>query len=229
MSERSITDPFSLQAVLFDLDGTLLDTAPDFAVVLNQVRANRGLLPLAYEPIRNTVSNGARALVTLGFQLEEQDEGFAELRQELLDLYSAHLAVETTPFPGIRELLGWLESRQLPWGVVTNKPRLYAEPILASLGLAERCAVLVCPDDVSRTKPDPEPLLLACQQIQCDAAQAIYLGDHRRDIEAGFNAGMKTLAVNYGYIDPADPAQSWNADFYVDHANEIPAVLQALL
>lgn len=219
---------FALQAVLFDLDGTLLDTAPDFAVVLNKVRENRGLEPLPYEPIRNTVSNGARALVTLAFQLEEQDEGFAEIREELLALYSEHLAVKTVLFPGVAELLLWLDDNQLPWGVVTNKPRVYAEPILAKLNLAERCAVLVCPDDVTHTKPNPEPLLLACQQIERDAAHTIYLGDHRRDIEAGMNAGMKTLAVNYGYIDPSDPADSWLADYYVDHAMDIQALLESL-
>ena len=217
-----------LQAVLFDLDGTLLDTAPDFAVVINRLLQRHGKPPLDYQPIRDTVSNGARALVALAFGLQEGDAGFDDIRRELLELYSANLAVNTAPFPGIGELLDWLDHSGLPWGVVTNKPRLYAEPILQALSLAERCAALVCPDDVTRTKPDPEPLLLACDQIRCNAAQTIYLGDHRRDIEAGINAGMKTLAVNYGYIDPADPAHSWQADFYVDHASEIQPLLESL-
>lgn len=228
MTTTSSQHPPPLQAVLFDLDGTLLDTAPDFAVVLNQLRQRHGKVPLDYPSIRATVSNGARALVTLAFQLQEGDDGFESMRQELLALYSEHLAVKTQPFPGISDLLDWLDSHLLPWGVVTNKPRRYAEPILQALSLASRCAVLVCPDDVNNTKPDPEPLLLACARIRCPAANTIYLGDHRRDIEAGANAGMKTLAVNYGYIDPADPAHSWQADFYVDHAADIQPLLQSL-
>ncbi|WP_101756863.1 HAD-IA family hydrolase [Oceanicoccus sp. KOV_DT_Chl] len=214
-----------LEAVLFDLDGTLIDTAPDFAVAVNQLRQRHDQPPLAYADIRATVSHGARALVTLALKLKEGDHHFEARRQELLDLYEQHLAVDTCLFPGMKELLDHLEQQKLPWGIVTNKPRRYAEPILAALKLNERCASLVCPDDVSRTKPDPEPMLLACQQIQCAPTRTLYLGDHRRDIEAGKNAAMKTLAVNYGYIEAHDPADSWQADFYVDHANEIMAVL----
>ncbi len=220
--------PAALQAVLFDLDGTLLDTAPDLAVVVNQLRERHGEPPLDYPVIRQTVSNGARALVTLAFQLGEEDPGFEALRGELLALYSQHLAVKTAPFPGIDTLLAWLEARDIPWGVVTNKPRAFSEPLLAALALDRRCAVLVCPDDVTRTKPDPEPLLLACRRIHRDPAATVYIGDHRRDIEAGTNAGMLTLGVNYGYIDPADPAPAWQADFYVDHAGDIPAILERL-
>ncbi len=214
-----------LQAVLFDLDGTLIDTAPDFAEVVNQLLANHGKAELPYSAIRENVSKGARALVTLAFDLQEGDEGFEALRQELLDLYSQHLSVETALFPGMHELLLWLEDRNIPWGIVTNKPRLYAEPILADLLISQRCSALVCPDDVTNTKPDPEPMLLACKQIGCQALQTIYIGDHRRDIEAGKNAAMKTIAVNYGYIEANDPAQNWQADFYVDHADEIQALL----
>lgn len=217
-----------LSAVLFDLDGTLLDTAPDFAVVVNQLRQRHGKEPLPYQPIRDTVSNGARALVTLAFELQEGDSGFESIRQELLDLYERHLAVETVLFPGLAEVLNWLEQQQLPWGVVTNKPRRFAQPLMESLSLAERCSTLVCPDDVSNTKPDPEPLLLACRQIQRPARQTIYVGDHRRDIEAGINAGMKTLAAGYGYIDRDDSAHDWGADFHVDEAASILPLLQSL-
>ena len=222
-----MTNKHPLQAVLFDLDGTLLDTAPDFAVVVNQLRRRYGKPALDYASIRSTVSHGARALVTLAFELHEGDKGFEALRQELLQLYGNHLAVKTTPFPGINDLLDWLDRENLPWGIVTNKPRLYAEPILHSLALSARCHALVCPDDVARTKPHPEPLLLACEQIACAASHAVYLGDHRRDIEAGQNAGMKTIAVNYGYIEAADPAHSWQADFTIEHASEIRPLLQS--
>ncbi|MEE8058456.1 MAG: HAD-IA family hydrolase [Pseudomonadales bacterium] len=214
-----------LQAVLFDLDGTLLDTAPDFAIVVNQLRQRYGKTALDYHTIRATVSQGASALITLAFQLQQGDEGFETLRQELLHLYSQHLAVETVLFPGISDVLDWLDRKQLPWGIVTNKPRLYAEPILESLQLNTRCHVLVCPDDVTHTKPNPESLLLACKKIQCAANHTVYLGDHRRDIEAGHNAGMKTIVANYGYIEPNDPTKNWQADFYVDHARDIKPLL----
>lgn len=216
-----------LEAVLFDLDGTLIDTAPDFAVVVNQLRQRYNRPALDYAAIRATVSNGSRALINLAFQLQEHDPEFENLRQELLFLYSQQLAVKTALFPGIANLLHWIEQQSLPWGIVTNKPRQYAEPILAALDLSQRCGSLVCPDDVKQTKPNPEPMLLACQQLTCDAGNTLYLGDHRRDIEAGQNAGMATLAVNYGYIDNSDPADSWGANFYVDHADEIQPLLQA--
>lgn len=216
-----------LQAVLFDLDGTLLDTAPDFIAVVNQQRQRHQLPALEHELIRATVSHGARALTTLSFGLQPDQPGFEEKRQELLDLYADHLAVYTTIFPGINEVLGWLEAKNLPWGIVTNKPRQYAEEILTQLTLHKRYHTLVCPDDVTHTKPNAEPMLLACTQINCSPAQTIYLGDHRRDIEAGRNAGMKTIAVNYGYIDPDDPASDWQADYYVDHASEIVALLES--
>lgn len=228
MNRPIAQSPFPLQAVLFDLDGTLLDTAPDFAVVVNQLRERHGRPPLDYRAIRETVSNGARALVTLALQLREGDPDFETARGELLDLYHRHLAVKSAPFPGIHELLDWLEHHRLPWAVVTNKPRRFAQPLLEALELAERCAALVCPDDVSKTKPDPEPLLLACRQLRCPPAHAIYLGDHRRDIEAGSNAGMRTLAAGYGYVDPTDPARDWRADFYVDRASDIQPLLQSL-
>ena len=215
-----------LAAVLFDLDGTLIDTAPDFAVVVNQLRKRHNHPPLSYAEVRATVSNGARALVTLALKLKEGDAGFDESRQELLQLYEQNLAVETCLFPGMSNVLEHLEQCQIPWGIVTNKPRKYAEPILAALQLHERCATLVCPDDVAKTKPDPEPMYLACKHIQCSPEHTLYLGDHRRDIDAGKNAAMKTLAVNYGYIGEDDPSTEWLADFYVDHADEIIPLLK---
>lgn len=223
-----MTTPFCLRAVLFDLDGTLLDTAPDFAVVVNTLRQRHGKPALDYQPIRDTVSNGARALVTLAFGLQEGDAQFEPIRQELLALYEQHLAVHTALFPGLEGLLDWLDQQRLPWGVVTNKPRRYAQPLMQALALDQRCSVLVCPDDVTRTKPDPEPLLLACKTLRCVAENAIFLGDHRRDIEAGVNAGMKTLAANYGYIDAGDSVHDWNADFIVDNASDIEPLLKSL-
>lgn len=215
----------TLDAVLFDLDGTLIDTAPDFAVVVNRLLAAYNKPGLAFAPIRATVSQGARALVTLAFGLQADEPGFEPLRQQLLDLYADHLAVESGLFGGMDSLLNTLEARNIPWGIVTNKPRIYAEPILEALALAKRCQSLVCPDDVSQTKPHPEPLLLACNQLDCQPANSVYIGDHRRDIEAGRNAAMTTIAAAYGYIEDSDPAHSWGADYLVHSAAEIQDLL----
>ncbi len=219
--------PNILKAVLFDLDGTLLDTAPDFAVVVNRLCQQHGRAAISYEAIRATVSHGARALITLAFQLQPGEDNFEPLRQQLLALYADHLAVNTAPFDGIPELLGYIEHAGLDWGIVTNKPRIYTEAILLALDLDQRCSTVVCPDDVSQTKPHPESLLLACKHIACQPRQAIYVGDHRRDIEAGNNAGMKTIAAAYGYIDPDDPIENWQADYSVAHATDTIAILQA--
>jgi 2-phosphoglycolate phosphatase len=214
-----------LEAVLFDLDGTLIDTAPDFAKVVNQLCQQHGRPTIDYQTIRNTVSHGARALVSLAFDYQEGDAEFESMRQELLQLYGQHLAVDTCLFEGMENLLSWLENNSLPWGIVTNKPRLYATPILDALGLSPRCEALVCPDDVRQTKPNAEPMLLACSQLSCNATNTVYVGDHRRDIEAGRNAGMKTVAANYGYIDPEDPAINWLANYTVEHPRDIQPLL----
>ncbi len=210
-----------IQAVLFDLDGTLFDTAPDFVAVVNRLRHEDGLPALGESLIRAQVSNGARALVTLAYELEEGEPGFAELRQRLLDAYRSHLAVHTCTFPGIDRLLETLEARAIPWGIVTNKPSTYTDPLLDGLGYRSRCAAVVCPDHVSRTKPDPEPLLLACSQLEIDPRHCIYIGDHQRDIDAGRAAGMLTAACAYGYIDPASPPDSWQADYIAQEASDL--------
>ncbi len=214
-----------LRAVLFDLDGTLLDTAPDFVTAVNLLRAEHGREPLPGEPIRRTVSHGARALVRLAFGIGEEDPAFEPLRQRLLALYEAHLLVDTVPFPGIAELLQALAARGIRWGVVTNKPNYLAEPLLARARLEPPADVLVCPDHVSRTKPDPEPLLLACARLGCAVTEAVYVGDHARDIQAGRNAGMRTIAATYGYLEPDEAVTQWQADY---HADSVPAIAHIL-
>ncbi len=212
-------------AVLFDLDGTLLDTAPDFARVLNRMLAEHELPALPYHRIRATVSHGARALVQLAFGISDGEPGFDPLRARLLALYEAGLREETVPFEGIRVLLDTLAARGIAWGVVTNKPHYLAAPLMAGMGFEPPAAVLVCPDHVSRTKPDPEPLLLACRQIGCDPAKAIYVGDHARDIEAGRRAGMVTVAAAWGYLAEDESVLAWGAD----HVVQDVAGLQSLL
>ena len=214
-----------IHAVLFDLDGTLLDTAPDMAAALNQLCEHHSLPTLDYQRVRTTVSHGARALITLAFDISEDNERFEPLRQEFLQLYSRQLVRHTAPFDGIDTLLLQLEQRQIPWGIVTNKPRAYTIPILQTLKLNHRCQAVVCPDDVSRTKPDPEPLFKACDQIECEPGNTVYIGDHQRDIEAGKRAGMLTIATAYGYIPSTDNIEDWQADYCVDHAEQIFTLL----
>lgn len=210
-----------LDAVLFDLDGTLIDTAPDFIRVLNQLRNEKGLNNLPNEQIRAQVSNGARAMVELGFGLKEGEEGFEPLRERFLDLYLAGLAVDTELFPGLDELLLKLEAQQIPWGIVTNKPHRYTEPLLDQLGLAERCAVSICPDHVTQRKPHPEPIFKACDIVNAKPENTIYVGDHLRDIESGNNAGNLTVAVSWGYIPEDQHPNQWNADYVFDNAKEL--------
>jgi len=219
----------ALRAVLFDMDGTLLDTAPDFVAVCQAMRASRDLAPVDDQLIRDVVSGGARAMVSATFGLEVGAEGFEALRQEFLERYQQHCAVLSKPFDGMLELLGDIEASRLIWGVATNKPVTFAEPIMQQLALAERSAVLVCPDHVPRSKPAPDMLLLACEKIGVAPADVLFVGDDARDIEAGRAAGCKTAAVTYGYIHPEDNPRHWGADVVVDHPLELRAVLDNAL
>lgn len=215
----------SIDAVLFDLDGTLLDTAPDFAVVMQKLCAENDHSCPNNAAIRHTVSHGARSLVKLAFGISEDEPRFEPLRQRLLQIYSENLAVHSTIFPGIGEVLEYLHASTIGWGVVTNKPSTYAQPLLEAMGFEPPAGVLVCPDHVTHTKPHPEPLLKAAKQLGCEAVNCCYVGDHRRDIEAGVAAGMQTVAALYGYIDPADPAADWHADFNIRRPQEIIDIL----
>ncbi|MGY4535325.1 2-phosphoglycolate phosphatase [Pseudomonas sp. TE3786] len=218
-----------LRAVLFDMDGTLLDSAPDFIAIAQAMRAAHGLPPMADKDIRDHVSGGARAMVLRAFDVDPMSEQFEALRLEFLARYQDHCAVLTKPFDGIPELLADIEAAKLIWGVVTNKPVRYAAPIMEQLGLAERSAILICPDHVTHSKPDPEPLLLACSRLGLDPASVLYVGDDLRDIESGRAAGTKTAAVTYGYIHPDDNPSHWGADVVVDHPEELRAVLDRAL
>jgi N-acetyl-D-muramate 6-phosphate phosphatase len=218
-----------LRAVLFDMDGTLLDSAPDFIAISQAMRSERGLPAIDNKLIRDQISGGARAMVAANFAISVDSEGFEDLRQEFLDRYQSHCAVLTHPFDGIPELLDDIEQAKLIWGVATNKPVRYAEPIMQQLGLAERSAVLVCPDHVSQSKPDPEMILLACAKIGVEPAATLFVGDDERDIEAGRAAGCKTAAVTYGYIHPQDNPRNWGADVVIDHPLELRSVLEHAL
>jgi phosphoglycolate phosphatase len=211
----------TIKTVLFDLDGTLADTAPDLAWALNQVLQEQGRAALPFETIRPVVSHGGIALIKLAFALDEQDEGFTALRQRLLTLYRDNIARHTRLFGGMNELLEHLEQRGLNWGVVTNKPGWLTEPLLEALALHQRAATIVSGDTLPQSKPHPAPMLLACEQAGSQAAECLYLGDAERDILAGRNAGMHTLVAAFGYIGEDDRPESWGADGIIDHPLEL--------
>lgn len=212
--------------VLFDLDGTLIDTAPDFIRCLNQLRRQHGLTDLPAEYIRKSVSNGARAMVRIGFGLEPEHPDYLLKHTAFLDLYEAGVAMETRLFEGMDALLQSLEERGIPWGIVTNKPVRFAAPLIEALDLGGRCGALVCPDHVKDRKPHPEALFLACRQIGVEPAGAVYVGDHERDIAAGRNARMKTIAVRYGYIEAPETVDLWQADMVADTVTDLTKLLQ---
>lgn len=218
-----------LRAVLFDMDGTLLDTAPDFIAVAQAMRLARGLTPVPDQQIRDVVSGGARAMVLSAFDVDPMSGEFETLRLEFLERYQSHCAVFSRLYDGMEQLLQDIEQAKLIWGVVTNKPLRFAEPIMQQLGLASRSSVLICPDHVSRSKPDPEPMLLACNKLQLDPSTVLFVGDDLRDIESGRAAGSKTAAVRYGYIHPDDNPSLWGADVVVDNPLELRSVLDRAL
>ncbi|WP_286843017.1 HAD-IA family hydrolase [Idiomarina sp. UBA4206] len=215
-----------IRAVMFDLDGTLLDTAPDFVVVVNQLLSEQARPALAAEIIRAGVSNGSKALIKLAFSLDESHEQFEPLRQRLLELYLAHIAVHTVLFPGIDKLLGKLADHNIAWGIATNKPATYTLPLMAALNIQPAPLSVICPDHVARSKPDPESLFLAGTQLGCLPEEIIYIGDHKRDIDCGKGAGSITIAAAYGYVDAGDDPANWNADYCVNHADEIWPIIE---
>lgn len=211
------------RAVLFDLDGTLIDTAPDFAACLNLVLAAEGRPAAALAEVRAQVSNGSLGLIALAFGYRADDPRCEPLRQRLLALYLDNVARRSRLFPGIADLLAALGERDLPWGIVTNKPALYTTALLRELALVP--AVVVCPDHVTHAKPHPEPVLRACQTLACAPQDAIFIGDDRRDIESGRAAGTTTVAAAYGYVSAEDPPQGWGADYLIEATRELPALL----
>ncbi len=218
------------EAVLFDLDGTLIDTAPDFIAVLNRQLQAHGRSPLPAAQIRASVSQGSRAVVALGFgdRFDVEMPEFEALRQEFLQSYLRHIADESRLFPGMEALLTGLEARGTPWGIVTNKPSMYTRPLLRELRLDLRCKVAICPDMVNQTKPHPEPMFKAADALGVKAERCVYVGDHRRDIDAGRNAGMTTVAVSYGYLLDGDAASDWAADHTVDTVSDLSRLLGVL-
>lgn len=219
----------SIRAVMFDLDGTLLDTAPDFIVVVNQLLAEQQRPALAADIIRAGVSNGSKALIKLAFAIEESNEQFEPLRQRLLELYLQNNSAQTKPFPGINTLIEQLAAHNIAWGIATNKPAIYTLPLMADMNMQPPPASVICPDHVGLPKPDPESLFLASKQLGCAPDEIIYIGDHKRDIDCGKGAGSITIAATYGYLDTDENPESWNADYCVNHADEIWPIIEKYL
>lgn len=215
-------------SVLFDLDGTLLDTAGDFMSIIQAMRADRDLPPADPDIVRPTVSNGSVGMLSAAFRTQPDAAGFDDLREDFLERYQRDLAVFTRPFPGIEPLLDWLDDEGLPWGVVTNKLSRFSIPLLEAMDLSNRCKSLVCPDQVTRSKPYPEPLLKACTEMGVKPEQSVFVGDHLRDIQAGRAAGMPTVAALYGYLPVGDDPTTWQATHSIHTAADLRPWLERL-
>ncbi|MAE21179.1 MAG: phosphoglycolate phosphatase [Pseudomonas sp.] len=220
MSTVSLNAP---AAVLFDLDGTLVDTAIDFYPVVNSLRAEIGKAPLPDACIREQVSNGGVALATITYDVTRDDPDIQRYRQRVLDRYEEIVGEQATLFEGYSTLLEHLDQRGIPWGIVTNKPRKYTELLLSRMPLP--CDYVVCPEDVTHNKPAPDSLLLCAEQMQVVAEQCWYVGDHVRDIQAAKAANMRSIAVRFGYLEAEDDPALWGADHLIDTVDDLLGLL----
>jgi N-acetyl-D-muramate 6-phosphate phosphatase len=214
-----------IKTVLFDLDGTLADTAPDLTAALNRLLREQGREPLPQTAARNYASRGAAGMLQAGFGSALASDEFERLRTRFLELYAADLYVDTRLFPGMSEALAQVEAAGLRWGVVTNKPAWLTDRLIENLGLAARAACVVSGDTTDRRKPHPKPLLHACACCDSEPAQCVYIGDDPRDVQAGRAAGMTTLVALYGYIREEEDPHRWGADGMLRDIAELPAWL----
>lgn len=211
--------PFS--AILFDLDGTLVDTAPDLAFALNTLLEQQGLPALAYDTIRPVASNGSPGLLFLGFGISPDHKEYPMLQQRFIKLYQDNITRETALFEGMEDVLSTLENAKISWGIVTNKPAFLTDPLLEQLNLTHRAGCIVSADTTPHSKPHPAPMFHACEIIQHKPEQCLYIGDAARDIEAGKNANMQTVAALYGYIGRDDNPDNWQADSSINNPRDI--------
>jgi 2-phosphoglycolate phosphatase len=220
--------PRIARAVLFDLDGTLVDTAPDLHRAGEMMRARAGLPPLALDAFRPAVSRGSRAMLAVALPHLDAESREAWVAP-FLAAYADAIAVESRLFPGMHDVLAALEADGACWGIVTNKPEGLARALVQGLGLGARCAVLVGGDTLPQRKPDPQPLWFACDQLGVDARHAVYVGDDARDIEAARAAGMRSVAAAWGYRDPGERIEDWGADLVLDQPAALlePGALRA--
>jgi len=207
--------------VLFDLDGTLADTAPDLVSAINACLAARGMEPRPLAELRPWVSHGARGLIARAFGIEPGQDGYESLREEFINRYEADLCRLTTLFPGIEETLAQIERAGIQWGIVTNKIARLTDPLVRELRLDRRAACVVSGDTAARAKPDPAPIHYALDRCGCAPEAGVYVGDDRRDIQAGRAAGVRTVAAAYGYSVLIDDISQWQADHIVDNPVEV--------
>ncbi len=210
-----------IKNILFDLDGTLADTAPDLAFALNSLLKEEGKSPLPLEIIKPTVSLGSMAMVRLAFHIDEDNIEFTKLKNRFLAIYHANIAKYTVLFEGMPQVLSHLDDGHIPWGIVTNKSTWLTQALMDELKLSQRTPCIVCGDTVEHAKPHAAPMLHACDLLHCLAEDTLYVGDARRDIEAGNNAAMTTVIARYGYLDAKDKPESWGADGAVNTPLEI--------
>ena len=210
-----------IESVLFDLDGTLLDTAPDMVDAVNNLRIELGLEPKPYDDLRNTVSHGGAALIRKGLDINDEHQEFQTYLSKFLDSYQQNIANKTNFFPGMEKVVSKLEELDIPWGIVTNKPHWLTSLLVTKLGISERTSCIVSGDTLTEKKPHPAPLLHACKILKVNPKNTIYVGDAQRDIEAGNNASMHTLVAMFGYIDVNDHPEQWEADDLIENPEDI--------
>lgn len=210
-----------VSAILFDLDGTLVDTAPDLGYALNLQLQHHGKPTLSDAEIRPFASHGSKGLLGLGFNIHPNDTHFTAMKDEYLNLYESVLTRSPLLFDGMRLTLDKIIEKGLSWGIVTNKPGRFTNPLVFHLGLHQEAACVISGDDAPKPKPSPETLLLACERANLQPEQCLYVGDAERDIQAGKAAGMKTIVAMYGYIDQADKPEEWGADYSITTPQEI--------
>jgi len=221
-------DSSSIEAVLFDLDGTLLDTAPDLASALNYTLKQRMSETLDFPLVRPYVSYGADGLIELAYGQQLDTEQYQQVKKELIAFYKNNIAEQTQLFATLDDGLTHLENNDIKWGVVTNKPDHLTTPLLKALNLYERASCIVSGDEVKHTKPHPESIYMACEQIAIAPENVVYIGDAERDIQAGNSAGTKTIACEYGYIPATEDIKNWQADAVVEQPQHLSTWLKSL-
>lgn len=214
-----------IEAVFFDLDGTLADTAPDLGGALNRLLEEEGRSPLPLSSLRPHVSGGARALIRVGFGLTPEVPGYAELQQRFLGSYQTNICNETQLFPGIEAVLSALESRGIKWGIVTNKAERFTREVVRQLRLESRAASVVSGDSTPHPKPAPDPLILACHQADVTPERCIYVGDDLRDVQSGMAAGMATVIAAWGYLGDGPTPASWGGDHIITEPLHLLALI----
>jgi N-acetyl-D-muramate 6-phosphate phosphatase len=210
-----------IEAVLFDLDGTLIDSAPDLAGTGNDMRTARGLPPLAYEAFRPMVGAGARGMLGIALQVTPADEDFLALREEFLSRYEARMTQQTLVFDAMRPVLAALQAKAVPWGIVTNKAERFTLPLVRALSLHDQAAAVVGGDTTPHSKPHPAPLLEAARRLGLPPGSCVYVGDDLRDVQAGHAAGMATIAAAWGYLGQGEPVTAWGADHVIETPGEL--------